>query len=95
MSDPQNPREPIDVYTVLLVMTEQMASIAWQKLGLQADLATGTVAKDLDQAKVAIDVVAGLAGFLQTKLDDEDQRRIRNLISDLKINFVQQSGGSS
>lgn len=95
MSDPQTPKEPIDVYTVLMVMTEQMASIAWTKLGLQADLATGTVVKDLEQAKVAIDVVAGLAGFLQSKLDEEDQRRIRHLISDLKINYVQQSGGSS
>jgi hypothetical protein len=78
-----------------MVMVEQMSSVAWQKLGLQPDLMSGKIEKDIDQARVAIDVTAGLAGFLEPKLDEDDKRRIHGLVRDLKINFVQHSGGGS
>jgi len=97
MSDTQipNPTEPLSVYALIMVMLEQMASVAWQKLGLQPDLMTGKVVKDLGEAKVAIDVAAGLAGFLEPQLDDEDKRRIHGLVRDLKINYVEQSKGAN
>lgn len=72
-----------------MVMVDQMASIAWQKLGLQPDPMTGKLVKDLAEAKVAIDVTAGLAGFIEPHLDDEDKRRIHSLIRDLRINYVE------
>lgn len=88
--------KPLDVYHMIMVMVEQMSSVAWQKLGLQPDLVTGAIHKDIEQARVAIDVTAGLAGFLEPQLDEEDKRRIHSLIRDLKINYVQNtSGGSS
>ena len=49
-NDPQGP-QPIDVDQVIMVMIDQMAGIAWQKLGLQNDLITGKIEKDLTQAK--------------------------------------------
>lgn len=79
---------PLNVYEVIMVMTEQMASIAWSKLGLQPDLVTGKVGMDLPQARVAIDVTAGLAGFLEPNLDEDDKRRIHNLVRDLRLNYV-------
>lgn len=89
-SDSQAP-EALDVHTVIAVMVEQMASIAWQKMGLQPDPMTGTIVKDLEQARVAIDVVTSLCKSLEGKLDEEDQRSIQNLQRDLKVNFVQKS----
>ncbi len=93
MSDPHsdgpNLNEPLSVYPVIMVMVDQMASIAWQKLGLQPDPVTGKLHKDLAEAKIAIDVTAGLAGFIEPQLDEEDKRRIHSLIRDLRINYVE------
>ena len=74
-----------------MALVDQMAAVAWQKLGLQPDFVTGTINKDLVEAKVAIDLTTHLASVLEPKLDDEDKRRIHNLIRDLRTNFVQQS----
>ena len=89
-SEQSTPKEPLSVYVVLMAMVEQMSMIAWQKLGLQPDMVTGTLEKDLDQARVAVDVMAGLAGFLEPELDEEDKRRIHTLVRDLKLNYVEQ-----
>ena len=90
MSDDQG-QAPLNVYDVLAVWVEQMASIGWQKLGLQPDVITGKLATDLSQAKVAVDATSQLADMLIPQLDEEDKRRIQNLISDLRVNFVQKS----
>jgi len=74
-----------------MIMVDQMASVAWQKLGLHPDPISGKIGKDLDEAKVAIDVTAGLAAFIEPKLDDADRQRIHGLIRDLRINFVEKS----
>lgn len=95
MSDDQG-QSPLSIYDVLAVWVEQMASIGWQKLGLQPDPITGTLAPDLAQAKVAVDATAQLAEHLLPELDDEDKRRIQNIVSDLRVNYVhksQQGGG--
>lgn len=86
--------DALDVYQMLMVMVDQMAAVSWQKLGLQPDPLTGRVGADLDQAKVAIDVTAGLAGFLEPKLDEEDRRRIHGLVRDLRLNYVDKSKGT-
>ena len=90
-SEHKQPDEPISVYLVLMAMVEQMASIAWQKMGLQPDAFTGKISKDIDEAKTAVDVTVGLAAFLEPKLDEEDKHRIQNLIRDLRINFISQA----
>lgn len=83
--------QPLDVHTVIMVMVDQMSGIAWQKMGLQPDAMTGKIHKDLAQAKIAVDVVANLSNFITPQLDETDKREITNLVSNLKINFVQKS----
>src|SRR5262249_33270544 len=90
-SGANTPREPIDVYAVITVMIDQMAAIAWQKLGLQPDWGTGSIERDLAQAKVAIDITTHLSSFVEPGLDEEDKRRIHGLIRDLRLNFVQKT----
>lgn len=85
----------LDVYDMIRAMTDQMAGLAWQKMGLQPDPFTGKVEQDLPQAKVAIDVATGLAGFLKDCLDEDDKREIDNLVRDLRINYVQRAQTSS
>lgn len=87
MSESQTP-EPVDVYAVITTMVDTMATLAWIKLGLQPDFATGQVAKDLEQAKVAIDLTTHLASFIEPKLDEDDKRRMHSLVRDLRMNYV-------
>ncbi|MBX3113066.1 MAG: DUF1844 domain-containing protein [Fimbriimonadaceae bacterium] len=83
--------QPLDVHTVIMVMLDQMSGIAWQKMGLQPDAMTGKIHKDLNQAKIAVDVVANLSQFITPQLDETDKRELTNLVSNLKINYVQKS----
>lgn len=85
------PKEPISVYTVIALMVDQLASVAWQKLGLQPDPVTGGLHKDLNEAKVSIDLVGHLSSLLEHKLDDEDRRRLHSLVRDLRLNFVEKA----
>jgi hypothetical protein len=94
-SGTNTPRGPIDVYDVVTVMVDQMAAIAWQKLGLQPDWSTGHIEMDLSQAKVAIDVTTHLSAVIEPKLEEEDRKRIHSLIRDLRLNFVQKSQETS
>jgi hypothetical protein len=83
--------KPISVYDVIMVMVDNMAMLAWQKLGLQADMMTGKLEKDLAQAKVAIDLTTHLASFIEPNLDEDDKRRMHTLVRDLRINYVEKS----
>ena len=89
------PTESLNVDQMIMMMIEQMASVGWQKLGLQPDMLTGRIEKDLAQAKTAIDVTTHLSTFIEPKLDEEDKRRIHALIRGLRMNWVQKSGESS
>ncbi|MDH4389739.1 MAG: DUF1844 domain-containing protein [Fimbriimonas sp.] len=90
MSEPT--REAPTVFDHIAVLLDQMAGVAWQKLGLQPDMVTGQIEPNLDQARVAIDVVSFLAGKLEDQLDEDDRRHVQSLVRDLKINFVQKGG---
>ncbi len=83
--------EPIDVSSFLAMVVQQMAELAWQKMGLQPDPITNAIARDMEQAKLAIDAAAALAPVLEAKLDDEDKRQIQNLVRDLRVNYVEKS----
>jgi hypothetical protein len=83
--------KPLSVQHVLSLMVEQMATMAWQKMGLQPDPMTGQVEKDISQAKLAIDVTTELTRFIECDLDEEDKKKIQALVRDLRINFVEQS----
>jgi hypothetical protein len=90
MSEEHQPA-PVSVYDVIATMVDTMATIAWTKLGLQPDLATGRLESDLDQAKVAIDLTTHLAGFIEPQLDEDDKRKIHGLVRDLRLNYVEKS----
>lgn len=90
MSENPTP-EPVSVYAVIMTMVDTMATIAWSKLGLQPDLATGRIEKDMEEAKVAIDLTTHLASFIEPQLDEDDKRRIHGLVRDLRMNFVEKT----
>jgi hypothetical protein len=85
------PKNAPSVYEHVAYILEQMASVAWQKMGLQPDPFTGRVDPNLPEAKVAVDLVAHLAKTLEPELDESDRRRINSLVRDLRINYVEKS----
>jgi hypothetical protein len=81
----------VSVYDVVIAMVDQMSAIAWQKLGLQPDFMTGKLEKNLEEAKVAIDLTTHLASFIEPRLEDDDKREIHNLVRNLRLNYVEKA----
>ncbi len=66
---------------------------ALQQLGLMADPKSGKSQRDLAQARVAIDCVAGLINALDAPgsvLEPHLRQEMRRMITDLRLNFVTQ-----
>lgn len=87
----QQESKPIEVDVVLSVFMNELAGIAWIKLGLQPDPMTRQLTKDIGQAKRAVDACAALAAILEPQLDAEDKRQVQNLVRDLKMNYVEKA----
>lgn len=82
---------PVDVYSMLRYFVGLLSAQTWQWLGLVKNPVTGNLEKDLEQAKVAIDTISALVGQLQPKLNASEQAELQGMLSDLRINYVQQS----
>jgi hypothetical protein len=76
----------------LLMCVDILHQGAWIALGLISDPATGQVEEDLPQAKTAIDCLAFLAERLEPQLDESTQRELKNIVSNLRVNYVQRAG---
>ena len=82
---------PPDIVDLVESMIGVLAGEAWKWMGLVVDPATGQLRRDLDKARLAIDCVDALFKNLDPFLDEDRRRRIRTVISDLRLNFVRQS----
>jgi len=60
-------------------------------MGLVANPATGLVTKDLEQARLGIDFAASLLQQAKPMLPDDRARKLEGMVSDLRINFVNQT----
>ena len=80
-----------DVYSVLAMFLAELRALAWMRMGLISNPATGQFEKDMAQAKVAIDTAAFLAKQLEPTVPAEERLPLRAIVSDLQINFVEQS----
>jgi hypothetical protein len=67
--------------------------MAWRKMGLLVDPKSGKIEKDMVQAKVAIDTVGFIIEKLEGRLQDQEMRELRTLLSNLQLNFVARSEG--
>lgn len=76
-----------DIVTMSIGLLQQQA---WVNMGLVMNPATKAVTKDMEQAKLAIDAVAALVDLIAPRLEEDAQRELRAMVSDLQINYVQQ-----
>lgn len=68
------------------------SDLAWIKLGIRANPATGDTTFDSAQAKLAIDALAALVPLLEGRFDAYVVRDLRNQLASLQMNFVQRQG---
>ncbi|MEW6081553.1 MAG: DUF1844 domain-containing protein [Bacillota bacterium] len=71
-----------------------LAAKAWESMGLVANPLSQEVKVDLKQARVAIDAVSALAPVIEGDMDAEEASRLKALLRDLRINFVEKSKDS-
>lgn len=81
----------MDVYGLLQTTIGLLGNGAWAWMGLTHNPFTGKMERDLAQAKIAIDTVAFIADQLDPHLPEEERRELRNTVSMLRINYVQQT----
>jgi len=80
----------LDLYQLLQLFVMLLGEQAWRYMGLRVDPRTNEIKKDFERAHVAIDCIVSLVERLEPHLGGEAGNRLRNLITDLQINFARQ-----
>lgn len=95
------PLAALDVPQALMLCISLLAELAWQKLGLHINPATGQVHANLPQARLAIDSIAVLIEMVRAHVSDRDYEALRTQLMNLRLNYAEQarrhsgaSGGS-
>ena len=89
--DGEESSEIPDVRSVLALFMGELRNLAWLRMGLVANPMTGEIEKDLAQAQMAINTVGFLADQLEPHVAPEERLPLKAMISDLQLNFVEQS----
>jgi hypothetical protein len=86
----QVPLEPVDVYGVVQYCISLLSGHAWQTMGLVMNPVTRKVERDLQQARIAIDCIEALYRQIEPGIAEGDARQFRQVLNDLRMNFVRQ-----
>jgi hypothetical protein len=89
--EPSAEAPPLDLPTALGFCVNMLNEVAWMKMGLIPNPLTGKVERDLTQAKAAIDSVGDLIPRLEPFIPEPQRRDLQVMLSNLRINFVQQN----
>jgi Domain of unknown function (DUF1844) len=76
---------------IVTVCIGQLHEIAWAQMGLVPNPTSQTMQRDLTDARLAIDCIADLVRHLEKSADPATQRELQTMLSNLRLNFVQQS----
>lgn len=85
----------LDIYHLLQFFITILTEKAWRYMGLRVDPGSGEIDKDLERAHASIDCIIFLVDKLESHLTEEEKNRLRNLITDLQINYARQVGEKS
>jgi len=81
----------LDTYTLLSLFINLLSVQAWRDMGLRVDPKTSEIKADFERASVAIDCIRYFLDKLEPKLSQDERFRLKSLLTDLQLNFVQQS----
>ncbi len=85
-----------DVYSVpvadlVRIFIGELHARAWIHMGLILNPGTNQLAKDLPQARLAIDCLASLLEHLTPVAAQAERDNLQRMLTDLRLNFVRQS----
>jgi hypothetical protein len=86
-----NPEQGVSVFDLMGVSLDQFIEVAWVKMGLRPDPLSGKETVDMEEAKVAIDMASRMAESLDPHLAEDDRRRVQQLLTDLRMNYIRKS----
>lgn len=81
----------LPVWQILPFFIHILDSVAWQKMGLVVNPMTQEIQKDLNQARVAIDLYEALLNQLGEQVDADTKTALKSRLADLKLNFATHS----
>jgi len=68
-----------------------LQSAAWYQMGKMASPVTGKIERDLEQAKVSIDLLVMLQEKTKGNLRDDEKRILDSAVYNLQMNFLDES----
>jgi hypothetical protein len=80
----------LDIYQLVELFIMLLSEQAWRYIGLRVDPRTNKIDKDLAKGRVAIDCIISLVDKIESNLDNAETERLRRLITDLQMNYVEQ-----
>ena len=72
-----------------------LAATAWQSMGLIPNPDTRQIQRNFKDARLAIDSTAALVEVVKSHLSDKQRREVEALLTDLRVNFVEQQTRST
>lgn len=85
-----NPLAGITTAGILQMTWGLLSERAWIDMGMVPDPGTGEIKKQIEEAKLAIDVLGDLARHLEPRAAPEEKREIQTILTNLRLNFVRQ-----
>lgn len=82
-------KENVDPHWMSLVFSLSQAAMA--QMGKVSNPATGKLDRDLDSAKVSIDLLRMLRDKTKGNLTDEEARILTTLLTDLELNYADEA----
>lgn len=90
-TDEQAAMPPPNIFATMEFLIGLLAEQAWMLMGIRLAPGQKEAVKDLTQAKAAIDTIVFMVDKLHPHIEEQDRIALRDLISDLQINFVRQN----
>lgn len=87
------PTELIPTPDLVRIFIAELQTRALLHLGLIPNPATRLVTKDLGEARLAIDTVAALVAQLNPLASPAERDQLQEMLANLRMHFVRQSGG--
>jgi hypothetical protein len=84
------PLRDLNVMRVVNFTMSLLIDYAWQKMGLVANPLTGKIEQNFDEARFAIDTLVILLEHIKPKLQQREYDQMRQMLTTLRINFVEQ-----
>ncbi len=82
----------IPVGDLIRIFIGELHARAWIHMGLVVNPATSQLAKDLPQARLAIDCIASLREHLLPFASEDERAELDRMVADLRVNYVRQTG---